>query len=103
MLQEALEKIRAAEEQAAAIVADAERMAATLREETARSVKLQEEESKKRIVEKRRSLVLQAEERGKTRAGELLEETRKQIGTMTEQAELQMPLAVAEIRRRMSS
>jgi V/A-type H+/Na+-transporting ATPase subunit G/H len=86
VLRKALESIRDAENQAANIVKQAHKQAAELRDESSQTIRSMEESAKTQIAHRRKALLNEAEERGSSRAQELITAAKKHIEDLRVQA-----------------
>lgn len=97
MLQKALESIREAEEQAAAMVREARKQATVMHDEIIHSVRTMEDSAEAQISEQRRSLMTGAEERGVARAEQIKAKSENRIQLLREQAASQTEHAAARV------
>jgi vacuolar-type H+-ATPase subunit H len=97
VLQKALESIREAEEQAAAMVRESHTQATKLRDEMTHTIRTMEVSAETQISQQRRSLMNSAEERGAARAEKLRAEAENRIKMLREEAASKTEHAAARI------
>lgn len=100
MLQQALEAIREAEQQASLIVSEGRRKAAEIGENATRALKALEEKAAKEKVDRRKTLLAEAETRGRSEAVSIADESHRRIEELRADASSRMDTAVAEVIKR---